>query len=916
MGKGVTDKKSWLSGLIVVTLICLFSNSQAISKEDDARMTGLPELTEEEIKWQNKHMIRVKKVKVNRLGLERINQSREKIGKKKLTPKDILMVEDGNEVVGVLGTAGEYDTSTISETQSMPSTLPSTVDNSALKYFPPIRSQGSLPSCGTFSGTYYTMTYMHAMARNLDAKSGGDAYRFSPKWTYNMVNGGAAVGSWYYWAYDIGKKHGAATWAEFPYDANYRAWCMDPVVWREAIYRRFDQYGYVANTHLDSGIEQIKQLLVNGYILNFPTYINSWQYKTIGNDPNTNEDDTFVGKKICYWVNGSAGYHAMTVVGYNDDIWVDINGNGTVDNGEKGAFRIANSWGTGWGEAGFAWMAYDALKNPSAVSGAPETGRIYGWSPSRAHWVTARSVYEPALLAKFTLHHAKRNQIRMTLGVSDPADSAPSQNWIPNMIFADGGAYAFNGTTTACDGTFYFDFTDISTSGGDYQRYFLGAYDSSSGDPLTVKDYRLIDVTGGNSEVKCSITPMTGDAEQLYPFVEYNFNDGNMRPTAIATATPISGIAPLSVLFDASSSFDGDGTIVSYNWDFGDVGTGSGVVADHTFLTTGTYEVTLVVTDDRGSVNEDWLTIQVDPDPSRVIYVDTIDMSVQVAKFNTARASVVIRDIDGNAFENATVTGSWGGLVNGTTTGSTDANGIVAFMSPKTQRDGVISFRVTHVSASGYGYDETLNSETEDAISTNEPVNQSPTADISASKTTGMAPLTISFDGNGSVDPDGQIVSYHWDFGNGNTSSSIAAEVIYYTPGNYDVYLTVTDDKGTEDSDHVVITVTADPPQMVYVEDLSIEMALANGGSVAKVTIWLLDVNGNSVSNATVAGQWSGLVSGEVSATTDQNGSVTITSKKTRKTGSITFSILDVAAVGYTYDEAYNVITNVTVDML
>lgn len=35
----------------------------------------------------------------------------------------------------------------------------------------------------------------------------------------------------------------------------------------------------------------------------------------------------------------------MTLVGYNDNIWVDINGNGIVDNGEKGAFKIANSWG-------------------------------------------------------------------------------------------------------------------------------------------------------------------------------------------------------------------------------------------------------------------------------------------------------------------------------------------------------------------------------------------------------------------------------------------------------------------------------------------------------------------------------------------------------------------------------------------
>ena len=72
----------------------------------------------------------------------------------------------------------------------------------------------------------------------------------------------------------------------------------------------------------------------------------------------------------------------MTVVGYNDDIWVDINSNGFVDPGEKGAFRIANSWGTGWGEGGFCWMSYDALKNPSAVSGGPGANRTYRWEPA------------------------------------------------------------------------------------------------------------------------------------------------------------------------------------------------------------------------------------------------------------------------------------------------------------------------------------------------------------------------------------------------------------------------------------------------------------------------------------------------------------------------------------------------------
>ena len=35
----------------------------------------------------------------------------------------------------------------------------------------------------------------------------------------------------------------------------------------------------------------------------------------------------------------------MTIVGYDDDIWYDINEDGKVQEGEKGAFKVANSWG-------------------------------------------------------------------------------------------------------------------------------------------------------------------------------------------------------------------------------------------------------------------------------------------------------------------------------------------------------------------------------------------------------------------------------------------------------------------------------------------------------------------------------------------------------------------------------------------
>ena len=73
--------------------------------------------------------------------------------------------------------------------------------------------------------------------------------------------------------------------------------------------------------------------------------------------------------------------------------------------------------------------------------------------------------------------------------------------------------------------------------------------------------------------------------------------DFNSPPTASFTADPTTGDAPLLVQF-TSTSTDSDGTIVGYDWDFGDGGISDVADPSHTYDTAGEYEVTLTVTDD------------------------------------------------------------------------------------------------------------------------------------------------------------------------------------------------------------------------------------------------------------------------------------------------------------------------------
>ncbi len=58
-----------------------------------------------------------------------------------------------------------------------------------------------------------------------------------------------------------------------------------------------------------------------------------------------------------------------------------------------------------------------------------------------------------------------------------------------------------------------------------------------------------------------------------------------------------------TVPFDGSGSFDTDGTIIYYHWDFGDGSTGSGAAATHTYSAPGKYHVVLTVTDNDGFIS-------------------------------------------------------------------------------------------------------------------------------------------------------------------------------------------------------------------------------------------------------------------------------------------------------------------------
>lgn len=90
-----------------------------------------------------------------------------------------------------------------------------------------------------------------------------------------------------------------------------------------------------------------------------------------------------------------------------------------------------------------------------------------------------------------------------------------------------------------------------------------------------------------------------------------------------------------------------------------------------------------------------------------------------------------------------------------------------------------------------------------------EEMNNAPVAVIKASATSGIAPLTITFDASESYDTDGDDILYSWNFGDGNTSSQSIVEHTYIQTGAYTVTLTVSD-SSSSDKANVVVTVSED----------------------------------------------------------------------------------------------------------
>lgn len=123
-------------------------------------------------------------------------------------------------------------------------------------------------------------------------------------------------------------------------------------------------------------------------------------------------------------------------------------------------------------------------------------------------------------------------------------------------------------------------------------------------------------------------------------------------------------------------------------------------------------------------------------------------------------------------------------------------------------------------------------------ISVREPANKTPTAVVQAVPTVGPAPLTVSFDASKSYDPDGRIVLYDWDFGDGEAVSAFEPYIqhTYVRQGTFTATLKVTDDRGASAVTQVVINVT--PPSCPDLIPTEIWVEPSSFSAGQRVKVW------------------------------------------------------------------------------
>ena len=369
-----------------------------------------------------------------------------------------------------------------------------------------------------------------------------------------------------------------------------------------------------------------------------------------------------------------------------------------------------------------------------------------------------------------------------------------------------------------------------------FTGYWRVGGDNINGWPSAPGNYYF---NGSLDEV--AIYPSTLSAQQVS--LHYGIGKGLTPPTAAFTAAA----SGLDVALDASGSSAATGhSVSSYAWDFGDGQTGiGGPTTAHTYAVSGTYRVTLTVTDDSGLA------------ASTTTVVDVLGPNIEPTASFTHSVSGLTTVVDGTA--SADPDGSvisyawdWGD-------GAAGGSGATATHAYALPGEYTVTLTVTDNRGG--------------TASTAQTVTVTH-ADPTATFTVATDRLQVAVDATGSSAADGATLTYAWDWGDGSApGSGPQAAHTYAEDGTYAIRLTVTDSVGSTNAADREITVN----EVAYAASDDFTRTVSSGWGAA-------DVGG------TWAAQLGAASAGSVDGST---GRITLPGGQTRNMALTSVSVLD-----------------------
>ena len=338
--------------------------------------------------------------------------------------------------------------------ERLKATLPSSVDNSENDYWPGLLDQYQFYSCQQYSGPAYTFGYEFNRLRNTPGWHWEN--RFPAHYTWNFFNqGGRYIGVNFLHSFDVIRQQGHMTNDYFGSDTtgSYLGWTTGYDKYFSGMNHRLKQV-FAIPVNSASGINTLRNYLYDhldgsatGGVACFTT--DSWF--EMGQLPAGTPE---AGKSVqLSW--HPIPDHGLCIVGYNDSIRYDLNGDGEYTNHidinadgivdakdwEIGGFKFANSWGYWWENEGYAYVLYSAMASDYEAGGV--------WN-NRVYIVKADTGYHPLLTTKVKIDYNKRQRIRIIAGINTDISADFPDHTISFPIFNyQGGDYVMTGNAGA-----------------------------------------------------------------------------------------------------------------------------------------------------------------------------------------------------------------------------------------------------------------------------------------------------------------------------------------------------------------------------------------------------------------------------------------------------------------------------------